>query len=73
MLGGDFNVRDPAMPGFGHAAWSSVDHVWARGLAKTAPGRRLERGALSDHAPVVATLADRDSGAGALPSRSERL
>jgi endonuclease/exonuclease/phosphatase family metal-dependent hydrolase len=73
VLGGDFNVRDPAMPGFGHSAWNSVDHVWARGLAKAAPGQRLERGALSDHAPVVATLADRDSRAGTLPSRREGL
>lgn len=73
VLGGDFNVRDPAMPGFVHAAWNGVDHVWARGLAKAAPGERLDRGTLSDHAPVRAALAPRASREGSPPPGGEPM
>jgi endonuclease/exonuclease/phosphatase family metal-dependent hydrolase len=58
VLGGDFNVHDPELPGFAHAGGHGVDHVFARGLA--APAREVElldRGELSDHAPVRVTLA----------------
>ena len=71
VLGGDFNVRDPAMPGFVDAAWHGVDHVWARGLTKAAPGERLDRGTLSDHAPVRAVLASHASFAGTAGSGGE--
>lgn len=56
VLGGDFNVVAPPMPGFAHAAGHHVDHVFARGLAAAGPGVTLDRGTLSDHAPVLARL-----------------
>jgi endonuclease/exonuclease/phosphatase family metal-dependent hydrolase len=59
VLGGDLNVHDPEVPGFVHAGGHDVDHVFARGMAVAAPAEPLERGALSDHAPVRATLAER--------------
>nr|WP_246345853.1 endonuclease/exonuclease/phosphatase family protein [Conexibacter arvalis] len=60
VLGGDFNVRDPSLPGFVHAGGQKVDHVFATGgLAPVAPRELLDRGDLSDHAPVRVTLADR--------------
>ena len=55
VLGGDTNVRRPAAPGLLHAAGHGVDHVLARGFA-AARGEVLERGRLSDHAPVVASI-----------------
>jgi len=56
VLGGDFNVRAPEMPGFTHAAGERIDHVFARGLEIAGPGATLERGTLSDHPPVLARL-----------------
>jgi endonuclease/exonuclease/phosphatase family metal-dependent hydrolase len=56
VLGGDLNVRDPDVPGFTLAAGRGVDFVWARGLPVTSAPAVLERGVLSDHAPVVGTL-----------------
>jgi len=55
VLGGDVNLRAPRLDGFAHAGGHGVDHLFARGLA---PGglRRLERGGLSDHVPLLATL-----------------
>jgi endonuclease/exonuclease/phosphatase family metal-dependent hydrolase len=55
ILGGDFNVREPRPPGFVHAAGHGVDHVFVRGLAI---GRveHPDRGGLSDHDPVIATV-----------------
>lgn len=58
VLGGDLNLRDPRVPGLLHVGGSHVDHVLARGLAP-APGATaevLDRGALSDHAPLRVTL-----------------
>lgn len=61
VLGGDFNVRDPSLPGFTEAGGNGVDHVFATGgLAPAAPRELLERGELSDHAPVRVTLAADD-------------
>lgn len=60
VLGGDFNVRTLSLEDFGFrfAGGHDVDLVFARGLSPTAGGAEvLERGSLSDHAPVVATLA----------------
>jgi endonuclease/exonuclease/phosphatase family metal-dependent hydrolase len=54
VLGGDLNLRRPALAGLRHVAGHHVDHVLARGLGGT--GGALERGRLSDHAPVLATL-----------------
>ncbi len=56
VLGGDFNVTRIALPGFAHAGASHVDHVFARGLLPIGDGEVLDRGALSDHAPLRVTL-----------------
>ena len=62
MLGGDINLRKPAVPpGFVHAAGHEVDHIFARGFEVAGSGQVLEQpvagGAhLSDHAPLVAIL-----------------
>ncbi len=55
VLGGDFNIRGLALPGFDHAGGHEVDHVFVRGLAPVA-WEVLERGRLSDHAPVRVSL-----------------
>jgi endonuclease/exonuclease/phosphatase family metal-dependent hydrolase len=59
VLGGDLNLREPRVGGFAHAGASHVDHVFARGLAPDlrAPAEVLDRGELSDHAPLRVTLA----------------
>lgn len=59
ILGGDFNVRSLALEelGFRFAGGHDVDLVFARGLATAgAPADVLERGHLSDHAPVAVTV-----------------
>jgi endonuclease/exonuclease/phosphatase family metal-dependent hydrolase len=55
VLGGDFNIRDLALPGFEYAGGNGVDHVFVRGLSADA-SEVLDRGALSDHAPVAVTI-----------------
>lgn len=56
VLGGDLNLRAPQVPGFPHGRGVSVDHVFARGYAFVVRAGTLERGALSDHAPVLVQL-----------------
>jgi endonuclease/exonuclease/phosphatase family metal-dependent hydrolase len=56
VLGGDLNLRDPDVPGFAHAGGHDVDHVLTHGLAPAGPAETLDRGPLSDHAPVRVTL-----------------
>ena len=57
VLGGDLNVRDPRVPGFVHAGPArGVDHVFVRGLAPAGAAELLDRGDLSDHAPVRVAL-----------------
>lgn len=56
VLGGDLNLRQPAVPGFAHVAGHEVDHVWARGFESAGACELLERGPLSDHAPLRVTL-----------------
>jgi endonuclease/exonuclease/phosphatase family metal-dependent hydrolase len=63
VLGGDFNIQDLTLDGFDYAGGHEVDHVFARSLRPVA-SEVLERGRLSDHAPVRADLTT-DSG----PSR----
>ncbi len=63
VVGGDLNVRTVRLPGFVHAARSNVDHVFAHGLRQAGPGEVLDRGTLSDHAPVAATLVEPDGSA----------
>lgn len=61
VLGGDFNVRDPSVPGFAHAAGHGVDHLFAAGgLLPAGPRELLDRGDLSDHVPVRVTLVTDD-------------
>ncbi|MFL5863273.1 MAG: endonuclease/exonuclease/phosphatase family protein [Solirubrobacteraceae bacterium] len=57
VLGGDFNLRRPQWPGFTRVASSDVDHVFVAGELETlSPAEVLERGALSDHAPLAVNL-----------------
>jgi endonuclease/exonuclease/phosphatase family metal-dependent hydrolase len=56
ILGGDANVREPRFPGFAHVGGRKVDHVMARGLRATGATEVLERGSLSDHAPLRVAL-----------------
>lgn len=57
VFGGDLNTRTPRVPGFEHAGGHVLDHVFVRGLEVAAPALTLERGGLSDHVPVLATVA----------------
>ena len=56
LFGGDVNLRDPPeLPGLVHVAGNHVDHLFTTGRA----GRDaavLDRGPLSDHAPVAVTI-----------------
>jgi endonuclease/exonuclease/phosphatase family metal-dependent hydrolase len=58
VLGGDCNVEDPVVDGFADAGGHRVDRVLVRGpgLKPAGPARTLERGGLSDHAPVLLEL-----------------
>ncbi|MCW2967172.1 MAG: endonuclease/exonuclease/phosphatase family protein [Solirubrobacteraceae bacterium] len=56
VLGGDFNVRAPAVDGLVNAGGHDVDFVLARGLEPHGPALTLDRGPLSDHAPVLVEL-----------------
>ena len=56
VFGGDLNTRTPAVPGFTHAGGHALDHVFVRGLEIAAPAVTLERGGLSDHVPLLATV-----------------
>lgn len=56
VLGGDLNVVRPDVPGFAAAGGHHVDHVFARGLVPAGPAELLDRGDLSDHAPVRVAL-----------------
>jgi len=59
VLGGDFNIRHLTLDGFEYAGGDGVDLVFVRGLRPgPAPAAEvLDRGRLSDHAPVAVTLA----------------
>jgi endonuclease/exonuclease/phosphatase family metal-dependent hydrolase len=56
VLGGDFNVRRLQLAELERAAWHDVDYVFVRGLVVESEAEVLERGSLSDHAPVAVTL-----------------
>jgi endonuclease/exonuclease/phosphatase family metal-dependent hydrolase len=56
MLVGDFNVRELSLEGLTYAGGHDVDLVFARGLEPIGEVEVLERGTLSDHAPVRVTL-----------------
>jgi endonuclease/exonuclease/phosphatase family metal-dependent hydrolase len=57
VLGGDFNLRAPEWDGFARVGGHDVDHLFTAGAVEGCGGAEvLERGALSDHAPVAADL-----------------
>jgi endonuclease/exonuclease/phosphatase family metal-dependent hydrolase len=54
VLGGDFNVREPELPGLALAGGQGVDQVFvSEGTGVTDV---LDRGHLSDHAPVLVSV-----------------
>jgi endonuclease/exonuclease/phosphatase family metal-dependent hydrolase len=55
VLGGDLNLRDPR--GLERVASRDVDHVLVRGLVPAGAPEVLDRGTLSDHPPLAASLA----------------
>jgi endonuclease/exonuclease/phosphatase family metal-dependent hydrolase len=55
VLGGDLNVRRPPAAGLVHAGGHDVDHVLAHGYEPVRV-QILDRGVLSDHAPVLVEL-----------------
>ncbi|MDQ6607262.1 MAG: endonuclease/exonuclease/phosphatase family protein [Actinomycetota bacterium] len=57
VLAGDFNVRSLALARFDYAGGFDVDLVFVHGLAAQGRAEELDRGTLSDHAPVAVTLA----------------
>jgi endonuclease/exonuclease/phosphatase family metal-dependent hydrolase len=57
VFGGDFNLRAPQWPGFAAAGGHDVDHVFTAGaVTARRTAEVLDRGALSDHAPVAVDL-----------------
>jgi endonuclease/exonuclease/phosphatase family metal-dependent hydrolase len=63
VLGGDFNVHGLRLSEFERVAVSGVDYVFAAtGLGAGGPGVVPDRGRLSDHAPVIATVVADDRG-----------
>jgi endonuclease/exonuclease/phosphatase family metal-dependent hydrolase len=71
ILGGDFNVRRLALAGFAHAGGHDVDHVFvSSGVRAGADGPQvLDRGRLSDHAPVAVELSCARPGPSAARTR----
>jgi hypothetical protein len=58
VFGGDVNLRHPELPGLVRVAGNHVDHLFTDGRAAVAGSAEvLDRGPLSDHAPVAVTLA----------------
>jgi endonuclease/exonuclease/phosphatase family metal-dependent hydrolase len=59
VLGGDFNVREPELPGLSLAGGQGVDQVFvSEGAGIT---EVLDRGQLSDHAPVLVSVIEKRS------------
>jgi endonuclease/exonuclease/phosphatase family metal-dependent hydrolase len=56
VLGGDFNLRRPRVPGFELHASQHVDHVFARGWAREGEAEVLDARSLSDHRPLRVAL-----------------
>ncbi len=56
ILGGDFNLPTVHLNGFQWVGGVYVDHVLARGLPAATEVQVLERGRLSDHAPLLVTI-----------------
>jgi endonuclease/exonuclease/phosphatase family metal-dependent hydrolase len=57
VVGGDFNLREPSFDGLTHVCGRDVDHIFANaGLRGTGECAVLDRGRLSDHPPLAATV-----------------
>lgn len=56
LLGGDFNVPAPAVPGFALAGGHGVDHFMVRRSRVAGRVSVLDAGRLSDHKPVILDL-----------------
>jgi endonuclease/exonuclease/phosphatase family metal-dependent hydrolase len=57
VLENDFNLRHPEWPGLTSVGGHDVDHIFIAGAVKACTGPEvLERGTLSDHAPVAVDL-----------------
>jgi endonuclease/exonuclease/phosphatase family metal-dependent hydrolase len=67
VLGGDFNLHAPVVAGLASAGGHDVDHVLVRSLQPAAPAQVLDRGTLSDHAPVLTELREGMTGHGGPP------
>jgi endonuclease/exonuclease/phosphatase family metal-dependent hydrolase len=63
LLGGDFNILWPSVTGFTHAAGNYVDHVLVAGMDASCVAEVPDRGRLSDHVPVVASVYTREDAA----------
>jgi endonuclease/exonuclease/phosphatase family metal-dependent hydrolase len=57
ILGGDFNVRRLGLDGFAYGGGLDVDHVFVSGGLGASDAEVLDRGRLSDHAPVAVSVA----------------
>ena len=65
VLGGDINLLEPDWPGWVKVAGSDVDHVFIAGaLEPCAEAEVLDRGVLSDHAPLAVDIQLRTVGTG---------
>ena len=60
VLGGDVNQRRPRVPDLQHVAANHVDHLFVRGWEPAGEPRLLQRGRLSDHAPLALELRSTD-------------
>jgi endonuclease/exonuclease/phosphatase family metal-dependent hydrolase len=57
VFGGDLNTHDPWVPSLARVASHGVDHLLADPARAADAERTLDRGHLSDHAPVLARFA----------------
>jgi endonuclease/exonuclease/phosphatase family metal-dependent hydrolase len=58
LLGGDFNVPDPVIPGWADAGGHGIDRFFVRdGLRVVTPPKTLAHDGLSDHRPVLIEVA----------------
>jgi endonuclease/exonuclease/phosphatase family metal-dependent hydrolase len=56
VLGGDFNVRRLALPGYEPLAAHGVDYLFAAGFGHGGSVALPDRGRLSDHAPLIVSV-----------------
>lgn len=63
LLGGDLNLRRPAVDGMTWLGGNHVDHFLGRGVERAGPFEVLDRGELSDHPPIRVNLAARTPAA----------